>query len=247
MNSVSIAPIVISCPLDKTFGFWKIIGNYTRFMAAEVRILSPNEARCRIVSPKGEPVEWLCDFIVDEWQRQIRWKTVGAPADVSVVLQFEADIDNQTKISGSVALQPGAPKNTNPKLLSRQLNTDLRNFRDKAQAGADLEEAPSTALPDLGGMSLGNAFAELNGWWQRDTIKLSSLHDLIKHPAYQAIMALGEGAIPLMLHELEKEPDHWFYALGVLTGENPVPVEDAGNMQKMANAWLAWGRHKEII
>ena len=61
------------------------------------------------------------------------------------------------------------------------------------------------------------------------------------HPAYQQIIGMGTPALPLIFQELQREPDHWFWALGAITGENPVPEEDAGDLDAMTDAWLSWG------
>jgi hypothetical protein len=64
---------------------------------------------------------------------------------------------------------------------------------------------------------------------------------MAKHPAYQEIISMGERAIPLLLAELRREPDHWFVALHTITGANPVPPESEGKVSEMANAWVRWG------
>ena len=35
-------------------------------------------------------------------------------------------------------------------------------------------------------------------------------------------------------------------ATAEITGANPVPPEDSGNIRRMATAWLAWGRAKGL-
>ena len=60
-------------------------------------------------------------------------------------------------------------------------------------------------------------------------------------PSYQAIINLGPSVVPLLLRELEREPDHWFVALHTLTGADPVPVESRGKVREMAHAWVQWG------
>lgn len=62
------------------------------------------------------------------------------------------------------------------------------------------------------------------------------------HPAYQAIIALGWPAVPLLLRELETSPKHWFAALSAITGINPVAPDDRGHVDKMSDAWIRWGR-----
>jgi hypothetical protein len=62
------------------------------------------------------------------------------------------------------------------------------------------------------------------------------------HPAYQEIITMGQEVVPLLLRDLEQEPDHWFAALRAITGAHPVPPEDRGDLHKMAAAWLRWGK-----
>jgi hypothetical protein len=71
---------------------------------------------------------------------------------------------------------------------------------------------------------------------------LSSITAKAMHPAYQQIIGMGPAAIPLILRDLQRRPDHWFWALTAMTGEDPVPPEDAGDMRKMAEAWIQLGR-----
>lgn len=53
---------------------------------------------------------------------------------------------------------------------------------------------------------------------------------------------MGKPAIALILQDLKSQPDHWFWALRSITGENPVQPEDRGRVAQMAAAWLEWGR-----
>lgn len=87
-------------------------------------------------------------------------------------------------------------------------------------------------------------FNSLVAQWKPAVEAMSSVTTMVLHPAYQQIIALGPRAIPLLLRELDRELDHWFWALRVLTGENPVPTGIRGNMAAMREAWLAWGRSK---
>jgi len=78
--------------------------------------------------------------------------------------------------------------------------------------------------------------------WKKERGPYSSSARLAEHPAYQQIIAMGPEVVPLLLWELEREPDHWFRALHVLTGADPVPPESRGQIREMAAAWLRWGR-----
>jgi hypothetical protein len=73
---------------------------------------------------------------------------------------------------------------------------------------------------------------------------MSSITDMVLLPSYQRIIGLGSGAIPLLLAELERKPDHWFWALQAITGEDPVPAASRGNLIEMSAAWLTWGRQR---
>lgn len=88
-------------------------------------------------------------------------------------------------------------------------------------------------------------FRRLVKEWRHETRYSSSSHDKILHPAYQQIIGLGPVAVPLLLHELQDDPDIWFWALGSITRENPVP--HGANFAEAVQAWLDWGRAEGII
>lgn len=83
--------------------------------------------------------------------------------------------------------------------------------------------------------------------WIEETEAESSILRMMRHPAYQEIISLGESALPLLLDELRRRPDYWFAALQQITGVNPVPKESAGKIQAMTTAWLRWGREKGLL
>jgi prevent-host-death family protein len=89
---------------------------------------------------------------------------------------------------------------------------------------------------------LATEFGRLAGEWKDATGHLSSISQKTRHPAYQAIIAMGERAIPLILQELEREPNDWFPALEKITGEDPVAEPSYGIVDEMAKLWLEWGK-----
>ena len=95
------------------------------------------------------------------------------------------------------------------------------------------------AIATAGGLK--GEFDELARRWKAET-RLGSMTQTITHPAYLGIIGLGPAAIPLILRDLSREPDHWFTALRALAKTSPVNAEDAGNMKKMRRAWLEWGK-----
>ena len=84
--------------------------------------------------------------------------------------------------------------------------------------------------------------------WKRTRQKTSSsILKMVTHPAYQRIIGKGERAIPFLLHEIQREPDHWFWALTAITGEDPVPDEDRGELPAMTRSWVEWGRKRGYL
>jgi hypothetical protein len=61
------------------------------------------------------------------------------------------------------------------------------------------------------------------------------------------IIGMGTAAVPLILEELSREPDQWFWALECITEANPVPREDAGRVMAMADAWIRWGAERGYV
>lgn len=90
-------------------------------------------------------------------------------------------------------------------------------------------------------------FDSLSATWQHDNDITSSASEIILTPAYQEIIGMGKAAIPLILDELKKENNYWFWALSAITGVNPIKPEDRGNIPKMSEAWLEWGRQNNYI
>ena len=84
-------------------------------------------------------------------------------------------------------------------------------------------------------------FLSLKIKWKSETVMLSSVNDIVLHPAYQQIIGMGKEAIPLILSEMKETPGHWFWALKCITGEDPVLPEQRGKIKEMADTWIAWG------
>jgi len=90
--------------------------------------------------------------------------------------------------------------------------------------------------------TLEEKFNRLADAWQTAVGHLSSSTKRDSHPAYQEIIALGLPVVPLLLLDLERTNRHWFSALAAITKAQPIPAEDAGNIRKMTQAWLEWGK-----
>jgi hypothetical protein len=82
----------------------------------------------------------------------------------------------------------------------------------------------------------------LEATWLAEIGYSSSSTELRSHPAFQEIISLGTAVVPLMLRDLAERPRLWVWALPRITGANPVPTSDRGNIARMSEAWLRWGR-----
>lgn len=90
-------------------------------------------------------------------------------------------------------------------------------------------------------------FQRLADEWKEKSRHLSNTAQMAMLRPYQQIIGMGDRAVPLLLEELQREPDHWFWALEAITQENPVPPEAAGKVREMAAAWISWGKQHGYV
>lgn len=95
-----------------------------------------------------------------------------------------------------------------------------------------------------GHITLERLFQQLVAEWHEDTRFQSSTDVLAAHPSFLRIIGLGHRILPLVLSSYSRELDHWYLALRPLTGVDPVPESDLGDLDRMREAWLAWARHE---
>lgn len=88
-------------------------------------------------------------------------------------------------------------------------------------------------------------FRRLVKQWREETEHLSSITKASMHPAYQRIIGMGYQAIPLLLRELQTDPDHWFWALNAITEQDPAQSEET--FDGAVRAWLKWGRDNDHL
>jgi hypothetical protein len=131
----------------------------------------------------------------------------------------------------SVATTPGP-------IMDRLVWGRRTEWRDPGLKTTASSEPPAIVV------SLERQFSALAEEWRRETAPLSSVTDIVLHPAYQRIIGMGQAALPFILTELARQPDHWFWALRAITAEDPVPDEDAGNLGRMRDAWVRLGRER---
>ena len=83
---------------------------------------------------------------------------------------------------------------------------------------------------------------ELAKLWELERPQGVDVSEMVSHLAYQRIIGLGPTVIPFILSKLESQPSHWFWALHVLTGADPVKPEHRGRLREMAYDWIEWGK-----
>lgn len=76
--------------------------------------------------------------------------------------------------------------------------------------------------------------------WRNATELLSDVDRAQSHSTYRSIVNLGRAAIPFILEDMRRGGCGWSSALTQITGEDPVPVDDAGDCGAILRHWLAW-------
>jgi hypothetical protein len=95
---------------------------------------------------------------------------------------------------------------------------------------------------------LAERFQEQADKWERETAFLSATPMIVMHESYQAIMSMGPDVVPILLRDMQKTRRHWFWALRHLEPDaDPIRSKDHGNVDKMIEAWVEWGRMKGKI
>jgi len=87
---------------------------------------------------------------------------------------------------------------------------------------------------------VGQIFRALADEWSSETADSSLIRKRITHPAYCKIIGLGPEAVPLLLQELDQNPDYWFWALHCITRKDP--VRRGATFDETVQDGLTWGR-----
>lgn len=90
-------------------------------------------------------------------------------------------------------------------------------------------------------------FHNLAKIWKEETKFSSFTNNITQHPAYLEIIGMGKEAIPYILRDLSVEPSHWFVALRTITGISPIKPSHRGNINKMSEDWITWGKENGYI
>jgi len=117
----------------------------------------------------------------------------------------------------------------------------IEDVRPSNEVPDFLEARPSPTI------NVADVFRHLASEWKHDTAHLSVLSQRTTHPAYRSIVDMGRTAIPYILADLHRDPDHWFQALVFLTGANPVPYGFNGTVTDAVQLWIDWGHRHHMF
>ena len=121
-------------------------------------------------------------------------------------------------------------------LIERYTQTTDGEWSELVQATTEID----TSLP------IDRAeFERLAEEWLEQRPRGVDVAQMIRHPAYQSIIDIGAEAVPWLLERLAQSPDHWFYALNQITDAKPVQPQHQGNINAMAEEWIAWGKQNQ--
>lgn len=127
------------------------------------------------------------------------------------------------------------------------VGTDARSVSQNLYNSHRIFMGHSVFASQLYKRRLDRKFSMLKSVWENDTIFSSSISEITNHPAYYAVIKLGREIIPLIIQDLQTTNNHWFYALEILTGENPIRPEHRGNIEQMKNDWIDWANRGNAI
>ena len=100
---------------------------------------------------------------------------------------------------------------------------------------------PEPRYPEPG-PELRERFNEHANQWERETHFLSNMHTAAQHPAYRAIVAMGNDAVRPLIERLDAKGGHWTMALQEITGaDDLIPEAERGQVNQMRLRWLDWG------
>jgi hypothetical protein len=92
-------------------------------------------------------------------------------------------------------------------------------------------------------------FQRLKKQWHKERGSTSSTTKIVTCPSYYKIIGMGQSALSFILWDIRRNPDnpdHWFWALEMITRADPIPVNMYGRHAEMARAWLAWADEQGV-
>jgi hypothetical protein len=122
------------------------------------------------------------------------------------------------------------------------VSIEAQFIRQNIQTAHDLFMGQSVFIQEMYKKQLGTKFDLYSGIWKTETMFSSSSSEITNNSAYRSIIGLGKDIIPFIIEDLKQSENHWFYALELLTGENPIKSEHRGIINLMKSDWLNWAK-----
>jgi hypothetical protein len=133
-----------------------------------------------------------------------------------------------------------------PTIQERQrpigVSIEAQFIRQNIQTAHDLFMGQSVFIQEMYKKQLGKKFDLYSGIWKTETMFSSNSSEITNNSAYRSIIGLGKDIIPFIIEDLKQSENHWFYALELLTGENPIKSEHRGIINLMKSDWLNWAK-----
>jgi hypothetical protein len=70
---------------------------------------------------------------------------------------------------------------------------------------------------------------------------------MVGNKNYQSIIKMGMPVVSIILEDMKKDHNWWFWALEEITREDPTTEDMHGDLNKLTHAWLKWGRKKGYL
>ena len=83
--------------------------------------------------------------------------------------------------------------------------------------------------------------------WEKACAGISMIRRMFQHPAYLRIVENSKEFLPYVLSRLANSEGMWFGVLEEAVGTRPFTDDEAGDYDKMRDAWLRWGREKGLL
>lgn len=190
------------------------------------------ELSCRRLSELAEQAEQPGEFdeqgreIVSRFDRMIASLTDLRDGTVKLLLDHGYEIEAVSRLEEDI------------EALIQLKEATLNNW-----PWSDAQRTPDLSVSCT---NLASKLDSLASEWKAARGHTASVNMWVRLPAYQQIIEIGrlhkDEVIGFLLKELTHSPDHWFWALKELTGQNPVTPESRGNIDSMSKCWIEWGK-----
>ncbi|MHC5538452.1 hypothetical protein ACYOEI_09505 [Singulisphaera rosea] len=110
-----------------------------------------------------------------------------------------------------------------------------------------MSKTPSSTQSATVDLIMAERFRRHAAEWKQESHHLSNPVQIAMLKPYQRIIGMGPPVVPMILEELSREPNQWFWALEAITAQNPVPPEVLGEVRLMAEAWIQWGERQDVL